>query len=102
MVVERVAHLMGLKREQVLSPGKYKQVVVPRSVVCYWCVRELGMSQSVLAQKFGITLTLQKLRVLQIQGVKGTAVAIYRKPLTTLEMRCHRLSRRVNNMAAFH
>ena len=48
------------------------------------------------------TLTLQKSRVLQIQGVKGAAVVIYRKPLTTLEMRCHRLSRRVNNMAAFH
>ncbi len=48
------------------------------------------------------TLTLQKSRVLQIQGVKGAAVVIYRKPLTTLEMRCHRLSRRVNNMAAVH
>ena len=55
MVIERVAHLMGLKREQVLSPGKYKQVVVARSVVCYWCMRELGMSQSVLAKKFGIS-----------------------------------------------
>jgi len=48
------------------------------------------------------TLTLQKSRVLQIQGVKGAAVVIYRKPLTTQEMRCHRLSRRVNDMAAFH
>jgi len=34
--------------------------------------------------------------VLQIQGVKGAAVVIYRKPLTTLEMRWYRLSRRVN------
>jgi len=59
---------------------------------------------------FSYTLTLQKSRVLQIQGAKGAAVVIYRKPLTTLvedpvnsgEMRCHRLSRRVNNMAAFH
>ena len=48
------------------------------------------------------TLTLQKSRVLQIQGVKGAAVVIYRKPLTTLEMRCHRLSRRVNNRAVFY
>ncbi len=48
------------------------------------------------------TLTLQKSRVLQIQGVKGAAVVIYRKPLTTLDMRCHPLSRRVTNMAAFH
>ena len=55
MVVERVAHLMGLKPETVLSPGKYKKVVEARSVVCYWATRELGISQGVLAQKFGIS-----------------------------------------------
>lgn len=55
MVVDRVAHLMRLKREEVLSPGKYKKVVEARSVICYWAVRELGISQGVLAQKFGIT-----------------------------------------------
>jgi len=48
------------------------------------------------------TLILQKSRVLQIQRLKGAAVVIYCKPLTMLEMRCHRLSRRVNNMAVFH
>jgi len=37
----------------------------------------------------------------QIQGVKGEAVVIYREPLTTQEMRHHRLSQRVNNMAGF-
>ena len=52
--------------------------------------------------KIEFTLMLQKSRVLQIQGVKGEAVVIYRKSLTTLEMRCHRLSRRVNKMAVFH
>ena len=35
-------------------------------------------------------------------SVKNAAVVIYCKPLTTQEMRCHRLSRRVNNMNAFH
>lgn len=55
MVVERVAQLMGLKREEVISPGKYKRVVEARSIVCYWAARELGVSQSVLAQKFGIS-----------------------------------------------
>ena len=54
-VVDRVAHLMGLKRDEVLSPGKYKKVVEARSVVCYWAMRELGISQGVLAQNFGIS-----------------------------------------------
>jgi len=35
----------------------------------------------------------------KIQGVKGDAVVCYREPLTTQEMRYHRLSRRVNNRA---
>ena len=48
-----------------------------------------------------LPLTLQKSRMPQIQGVKGEAVVIYREPLTTQEMRHHRLSRRVNNMAGF-
>ena len=47
------------------------------------------------------TLTLQKSRMLQIQGAKGEAVFAYREPLTTKEMRHPRLSRRVNNSATF-
>jgi hypothetical protein len=42
-----------------------------------------------------ITLTLQKPRVLQMQGVKGEAVVIYADPLTTQQMLYHRLSRLV-------
>jgi hypothetical protein len=48
-----------------------------------------------------LTLTLQKSRMPQIQGVKGEAVVVYRKSLTTQEMGYPRLSRRVNNMADF-
>jgi hypothetical protein len=44
------------------------------------------------------TLIEQKLRMLQIQGVKGEAVVCYCEPLTTQEMEYHRLSQRVNNM----
>ena len=37
----------------------------------------------------------------QILGVEGEAVALYREPSTTQEMRYPRLSRRVNKTAAF-
>ncbi len=47
------------------------------------------------------TLTLQKPRVPQMQGVKGEAVVVYADPLTTKEMRYHRFSQRVNNVAIF-
>jgi DNA-binding MarR family transcriptional regulator len=46
---------MGLERDEVLSPGKYKKVVEARSVACYWAMREIGISQSVLAKKFSIS-----------------------------------------------
>jgi hypothetical protein len=49
----------------------------------------------------GLAQTLQKSRVLQIQGVKGEAVAGYRKPLTTQEMWYPRLSQRVNKPVSF-
>ena len=50
---------------------------------------------------------LQKSRIPQVQGIKAAAVVIYRKVLITQvedsvnsgEMRCHRLSRKVNNTA---
>ena len=41
---------------------------------------------------------IQKLRMLQIRGVKDEAVVNYRDSLTTKEMRCPRLSQRVENM----
>jgi hypothetical protein len=47
------------------------------------------------------TLTLQKPRILQMQGVKGEAVVVYANSLTTQQMPYHRLSRRVNNMTVF-
>jgi hypothetical protein len=41
------------------------------------------------------------LRMPQVQGVEGEAVVCYAEPLTTQEMRYHRLSRMANNMAGF-
>ncbi len=45
------------------------------------------------------TLTLQKSKMLQIQGAEGEAIVIYCEPLATLEMRHPRLSHWANNMA---
>jgi hypothetical protein len=39
--------------------------------------------------------------MLQIQGAEGEAIVGYCEPLATQEMRDHRLSRKVNNMAVF-
>jgi putative transposase len=54
-VVDRVAKLMGLKRDEVLAPGKYEKIVAARSLLCFWAVSELGISQTQLAMRFKIS-----------------------------------------------
>ena len=54
-VVNRVAELLGLQRAEVLAAGKYKKVIAARSLVCFWAVRELGISQIHLARRLGIS-----------------------------------------------
>jgi REP element-mobilizing transposase RayT len=54
-VVDRVAELLKISKDQVLAAGKYKQAVEARSMVCYWAARELGTGQSELARRFGIS-----------------------------------------------
>ena len=54
-VVDRVAELMDLEPAGVLAAGKYKKVIVARSILCFWAVRELGMSQIQLARMLRIS-----------------------------------------------
>ena len=41
-VAERVGQIFGIEVADLYSPGKYKRLIKPRSVFCYWAVRELG------------------------------------------------------------
>ena len=54
-VAERVARVMGIATEQVWLPGKYKQQVVARSLLCYWSVNELGECMTALSKRLGIS-----------------------------------------------
>lgn len=53
MVLRRV--LTGLQSAEVLAAGKYQKVIVVRSLVCFWAVRELGISQTRLARMLRIS-----------------------------------------------
>ena len=44
-----------MEPEDVYSPGKYKRLIKPRSVFCYWAVRELGETATLLAKELGLT-----------------------------------------------
>lgn len=54
-IVQRVAELLDISAEEVTSAGKRRAVVKARSIACYWAHRELGMSQTELARKFGVS-----------------------------------------------
>ena len=53
-VQRHVARLFELDPEGILLPGKYRARVAARSVLCYFLVRELGMTVTAVAEKLGI------------------------------------------------
>jgi REP element-mobilizing transposase RayT len=54
-LAERVGEIFGLEPGDIYSPGKYKRLIRPRSVFCYWAVREVGETATSLAKKLGLT-----------------------------------------------
>jgi hypothetical protein len=55
-VAVRVAQTLGIATEQVWLPGKFKQQVIARSLLCYGSVHELGESMTSLGQRLGISV----------------------------------------------
>ncbi|HSO19186.1 MAG TPA: transposase, partial [Desulfosarcina sp.] len=50
-LIERVAKLTGVAAEEVASPDKGHRVSRARSLLCFWATRELGISQTELAER---------------------------------------------------
>jgi ribosome-binding protein aMBF1 (putative translation factor) len=47
---------LGIDVSLVWSAGKYRHVVEARSLLCYWAVRELGMSMTSLAKRLKLSV----------------------------------------------
>ena len=54
-VVDRVAEVLGINRDEVLSSGRQPHRVKARSLVCFWASRELGMSMVELSKRLKIS-----------------------------------------------
>jgi DNA-binding Lrp family transcriptional regulator len=54
-VAERVCDLVGMRPHELWAKGKYPWTVQARSLLCYWAVRELGMSMAELSRKLQIS-----------------------------------------------
>jgi biotin operon repressor len=46
---------MDMSIEEVWSRGKYRRIVKARSLLCYWAVRELGISMASLSRRLHIS-----------------------------------------------
>jgi REP element-mobilizing transposase RayT/lambda repressor-like predicted transcriptional regulator len=55
-VALRVSEALGVRPEEIWAKGKYRRIVEARSLLCYWAVRELGVSLSSLSRKLGISV----------------------------------------------
>ncbi len=54
-IVKRVADILNMSVEDVWQEGKYDNLVKARSLLCYWAVRELGISMSSMSRKLNIS-----------------------------------------------
>ena len=54
-VEKRVCRLYGLKPDDLYGRGRQKTLAEARSLFCFWAVRELGMAQTALAERFSLT-----------------------------------------------
>jgi chromosomal replication initiation ATPase DnaA len=51
----RVAEIYGMDEKELSTPGRQKRRAEARSVVLYWGERELGLSGTMLAKRFGMS-----------------------------------------------
>ena len=54
-IVRRVAQLLKMEADDVWAPGRYRQLVIARSLLCYWAVRDLNISMASMARRLKIS-----------------------------------------------
>lgn len=54
-LIDRAADFFQLKSAEILLPTKQRHRVKARSLLCFWTVKELGMSSIAVADRLGIT-----------------------------------------------
>ncbi len=53
---KRVGGFFDIDPLEICSRGKYKRLMKPRSVFCFWAVRESGETATSLSKRLGVTL----------------------------------------------
>ena len=64
-IVDRISYLVNLEPSYIRPEGKERRRVAARSLLCYWAVRELGISMAELTRQLnrsiaGISLSVKR------------------------------------------
>lgn len=73
-IAERAAELCDMPVEALWLEGRYRSLATARSLMCYWAVRELGVSMASLARKLKIStvaVSNSVKRGAEIANIKG-------------------------------
>jgi len=54
-IAKRVSTLLNIPEEDIWREGKTKGLVRARSLLCFWAVRELGVSMTAMARRLSIS-----------------------------------------------
>jgi hypothetical protein len=54
-IAKRVAEICGMGEKEVFLKGRQRKKVRARSLLCYWAVREAGISLRAMAKRLGIS-----------------------------------------------
>ena len=55
-LMQRVSELTGIPLQAMTGSSKTRENVKARSLLCFWAVKELGMTLTVLANRLGISV----------------------------------------------
>jgi len=56
LIASRVTEICEIEVNDIFLKGKQQKRVKPRSLFCYWAVRELGISLTGLVKRLGISV----------------------------------------------
>jgi len=68
-VTRRVADLLHIEYDVVWAAGKHRHIVEARSLLCFWAVRELGISMASLSRKLNISIPAVSQSVIRGENV---------------------------------
>ena len=66
-----MAELFKLKSSELWMPGKHRQRVRARSLLCYWANRELGISMAKLSRRLNVSVMAVSYAVRRGEKIAG-------------------------------